>query len=66
MNMVVKFKHDAFKKGVNDALTLAPLREVIRDVLKDSHAYGKNVVVQTREPGRAGNVSHGKATGGKR
>ena len=62
MDMVVRFKHEAFRRGVNEVLTLKPLREIVKDVLKDGTHHGKNVVVKSRDSRHTSDVSHGKST----
>lgn len=39
----VKFVHGAFRKGVNDALTLAPLRDAIGGLVSPVKSVGKSV-----------------------
>ena len=61
--MTVKFNQGAFKKGVNDALTLAPLREAIR-VAKSGQLSGKDVVSRSSNPDRG--VDRGNPASNKR
>lgn len=58
MNTIVRFDQKSFKKGVNDALTLAPLREAIMSIALN-HSTGKTVVVKN-ERSTKGDVKHGK------
>lgn len=60
MNTIVRFDHRSFKKGVNDALTLAPLREALVSIARN-HASDKNLVVKS-ERSTKGGVKHGKQT----
>lgn len=36
MSSTIKFSQKAFKRGVDDVLTLAPLREAVREVVRSS------------------------------
>lgn len=38
MNTIVKFRRDSFRQGVNDVLTLSPLRDAIKTVTKNTHS----------------------------
>jgi hypothetical protein len=66
MNTVVKFDQRAFRKGVNDALTLAPLREAIRNVTGGISTNGKSVVKDEGRNPNSRDVNHGNPTAGQK
>lgn len=57
MTLTVKFDQKSFKKGVNDALTLAPLRQVFRAVTLQ-HS-GTVVINKPRSENTGRDVKHG-------